>query len=280
MAFIHMNLISTSLMRTVPVNVIVPVDKPNFPGVPARGDKPYKTLYLLHGVLGSYVDWVNGTRIQRFAEMNDLVVVMPSGDNSFYVDMPRGNDNYGEFIGKELVELTRKIFPLSHKREDTFIGGLSMGGYGAIRNGLKYHDTFGYIIGLSSALITDDLPNRKSGDKVMFFETKEFRERCFGDLTKVAESDMNPKYLVKTLKKQKIEFPKFYLACGQDDGLLPKTEDFVSFLRQNDIEVTFETGPGAHEWNFWDTFIEKAIKWLPIEDGMLGLNSGNIGDKA
>ncbi len=66
------------------------------------------------------MDWVNGTRIQRFAEMNDLVVVMPSGENSFYVDMPNGSDNYGDFIGRELVELTRKIFPLSHKREDTF----------------------------------------------------------------------------------------------------------------------------------------------------------------
>lgn len=58
----------------------------DFPGIPKRENKPYKTLYLLHGVLGSYVDWVNGTRIQRFAEMNDLVVVMPSGENSFYVD--------------------------------------------------------------------------------------------------------------------------------------------------------------------------------------------------
>ena len=106
MAFIHMNLISTALMRTVPVNVIIPADKPDFPGIPKRENKPYKTLYLLHGVLGSYVDWVNGTRIQRFAEMNDLVVVMPSGENSFYVDMPNGSDNYGDFIGRELVELT------------------------------------------------------------------------------------------------------------------------------------------------------------------------------
>ena len=279
MAFIHMNLISKSLMRTVPVNVIIPADKPALPGMPVRENKPYKTLYLLHGVLGSYVDWVNGTRIQRFAEMNDLVVVMPSGENSFYVDMPGGNDNYGEFVGKELVELTRKIFPLSHKREDTFIGGLSMGGYGAIRNGLKYHETFGYIIGLSSALITEDLAERNEDDNVMFYQTKSFAERCFGDLIKLQQSDMNPKYLVQKLKEQKIEFPKLYLACGKEDGLLPKSEDFVRFLKENEIDVTYETGPGAHEWDFWDTYVERAIQWLPTESTMEGLNSGNIGDR-
>ncbi len=78
MAFIHMNLISTALMRTVPVNVIIPADKPDFPGIRKERTNHTKHFISLHGVLGSYVDWVNGTRIQRFAEMNDLVVVMPS----------------------------------------------------------------------------------------------------------------------------------------------------------------------------------------------------------
>lgn len=279
MAFIHMNLISTALMRTVPVNVIIPADKPDFPGIPKRENKPYKTLYLLHGVLGSYVDWVNGTRIQRFAEMNDLVVVMPSGENSFYVDMPNGSDSYGDFIGRELVELTRKIFPLSHKREDTFIGGLSMGGYGAIRNGLKYHDTFGYIIGLSSALITEDMAKRKENDEVMFYETKAFGERCFGDLEELLNSDMDPKYLVRKLKEENIDFPKFYMACGLQDGLLPKSDEFAAFLKENGIDVTYETGLGAHEWDFWDRYIEKAIEWLPTDDTVEGLGSGNIGDR-
>lgn len=77
MAFIQMNIFSTSLMRTVPVNVILPVDKMIIPGMPARGDQPYKTLYLLHGILGNYVDWITGTNILRYAEENDMVVVMP-----------------------------------------------------------------------------------------------------------------------------------------------------------------------------------------------------------
>ena len=126
MAFIQMNLLSKCLMRTVPVNVILPADKLVFPGMPEREDKPYKTLYLLHGIFGNHMDWGTGTRIQRYAEENDLAVVMPAGENAFYVDRADANDFYGEFVGRELVELTRKMFPLSDKREDTFIGGLWM----------------------------------------------------------------------------------------------------------------------------------------------------------
>lgn len=277
MAFLQVSLLSKELMRTVPVNVILPVDKLTSPDAPVRGDKPYKTLYLLHGVLGSFVDWVNGTRIQRFAEENDLVVVMPSGDNAFYVDQPASQNNYGKFIGEELVELTRKMFPLSRKREDTFIGGLSMGGYGALRNGLKYADTFGYIVALSGALLVDEMPNR-TNDVDNFFERRDYAESIFGDLTKLLDSDCNPKYIVNERKKAGKVFPKIYMACGDADPLLGVNKEMHQFLLDNDVEVTFEEGPGAHEWDFWDTYIKKAIyEWLPTENSVLGLNSGNVG---
>ena len=144
MAILQVNFLSRALFRTVPAYVVLPTDR-----IPAEEDKPFKTLCLLHGLLGNYTDWVHNTQIQRLAEDRRLAVVMPSGDNSFYVDNPVSKN--GEFIGRELVELTRRMFPLSHKREDTFIAGLSMGGFGALRNGLCYPETFGYIAGLSSA---------------------------------------------------------------------------------------------------------------------------------
>ena len=276
MAFIQMNLLSQALMRTVPVNVILPVDKMVFPDMPKREEKPYKTLYLLHGVFGNYTDWVCGSRIQRFAEEHDLVVVMPSGDNAFYVDQPAGNNFYGEFIGKELVELTRKMFPLSHKREDTFIGGLSMGGFGALRNGLKYSDTFGCIVSLSGALHLEEMAARTK-DAPFFLESKSYSEACFGDLSKVLESDKNPRWLVKELKKANKELPRIYMACGDQDSLLPINQDMAVFLKAQGADVTFEVGPGSHEWDFWDTYIKKAIDWLPTEQSGLGMNSGNVG---
>ena len=275
MAFIQMNLLSKTLMRMVPVNVILPVDKLTFPGMLVREDKPYKTLYLLHGIFGNYTDWVNGTRIQRFAEEYNLVVVMPSGDNAFYIDQPVTQNYYGEFIGKELVELTRKMFPLSHEREDTYIGGLSMGGYGAIRNGFKYHDTFGAIVALSSALVVEGFRER-TNDSPIFMERKDYAEALFGDLDKMLESDKNPKYLVQKLKAEGNDLPAVYMACGDADALLGVNEDFAKFLKEQGVDVTFEVGPGNHEWDFWDTYIKKGMQWLPLENSGLGINSGNI----
>lgn len=181
MASFLVNFVSQSLSRTVTINVILPTDKMYFPGMPQREEgKPFKTLYLLHGVIGNYTDWLHGTRIQRWAEENDLAVVMPSGDNAFYVDQPWNCNYYGKFIGEELVDFTRKTFPLSHKREDTYIAGLSMGGYGAIRNGLKYHETFGCIGALSSALVVNEAMLDRPEDHPFFIESKAYAQSCFG----------------------------------------------------------------------------------------------------
>ncbi|MCR2821671.1 alpha/beta hydrolase [Lederbergia panacisoli] len=277
MALLQVNFLSSSLGRTIPMNVILPVDKMTFPGMPVREDKPYKTLYLLHGVLGNYTDWVTGTNIVRYAMENDLAVVMPSGDNMFYVDNPwTVSNSYGEFIGKELVEITRKMFPLSDKREDTYIAGLSMGGFGAIRNGLKYHDTFGYIAGLSSALVIDGA-EKMTNDSPLFFANRNFFEGCFGDVSRVAESDMNPKWLAKKLVEEKADIPKIYMACGEGDSLLEANRSLKDYLGNIGIDLTYEEGPGGHDWDFWGEYIKKVLDWLPLENKNAGINSGNVG---
>ena len=279
MAFIQMNIMSESLMRTVPVNVILPADKLPVPGEPPREDRPFKTLYLLHGIIGSSIDWVNGTRIQRFAEDHDLAVVMPSGSNSFYVDQPEGHNYFGRFVGQELVSLTRKIFPLSTKREDTYIGGLSMGGFGALRSGLKYTETFSHIVCLSGALLAEEMA-RRTGEKESFMDGAAYARACFGDLDKILHSDKNPKWLVKQLKEQNRPIPRILLACGQEDDLLPYNEDMRDFLLSEGVDVTYQTGEGAHEWDFWDRWIEYAVShWLPLEETTMGLSSGHIGKK-
>ena len=154
--------------------------------------KTYKTLYLLHGIIGNCTDWLYGTRIQRYAEERDLAVVMPSGDNGMYLD--QAVDKYGQYIGQELVQFTRRTFPLSHKREDTFIGGLSMGGFGAMRNGLKYHDTFGAIISLSGAFVLDETVLTPVEHPQFPTDTMEYRRQIYGeDLKTALVSDRNPK---------------------------------------------------------------------------------------
>jgi S-formylglutathione hydrolase FrmB len=157
MALIQVNYFSNALVRIVPVNVVLPVDKVDskrhcyaFP------QEPFKTLYLLHGMFGNYMDWITNTRVQRWAEERNLAVVMPSGDNMYYVDSLLALNDCGSFVGEELPQVMRAMFPLSCRREDTFIAGLSMGGFGALRNGFKYAETFGRIAALSSALTVLD----------------------------------------------------------------------------------------------------------------------------
>ena len=183
MALIQVNYLSKALFRTVPVNVIIPSDKISFETMdylPAP-EGGYPTLYLLHGLLGNYTDWVSGTRIQRWAEDAGLAVVMPSGDNSFYVNGQTANNDYGAFIGEELPRVMRQMFPLSPRCEDTFIAGLSMGGFGALRNGMKYAQTFSRIIGLSAAIHFFD-PN---------YESVAGEESAFGSLAEAAQTDKN-----------------------------------------------------------------------------------------
>lgn len=270
MAILQVNFMSKSLMRIVPIQVILPVDKMVLPGMPVRENKPYKTLYLLHGIYGNHMSWLSRSRIQEWAEEKNLAVVMPSGDNAFYVDQPASGNFYGEFIGKELIEITRKMFPLSHKREDTFIAGFSMGGFGAIRNGLKYYENFAYVAGLSSALVLEQSLNL-TYNEASLVQSRGYFESCFGDLNEAIKGDKNPKVLVKTIKEKmaqdsEIRFPKLYIACGTEDFLIDNNRDFRDFLVQNEIDVTYEEGPGKHDWDFWNTYIKKVLQWLPLED--------------
>ena len=272
MALIQVNFVSKSLMRTVPIQVILPVDKFSLSDKPLREEKPFKTLYLLHGIFGNYTDWVTNTRIQKWAEAKNLAVVMPSGDNAFYVDDPASGNLYGEFIGKELVEITRRMFPLSRKREDTFIAGLSMGGYGAVHNGLKYHETFSHIATLSGAL---HLFEEDMIDEVVK------NHNFLGDPEEAVKSDKNPRVLLEKIQKlrktdPKIQFPKIYQACGTEDFLYEANCLYRELFRQAGVDLTWDERPGQHDWDYWDETIQDVLSWLPLEEASQGVTSGSI----
>ena len=274
MALIQCNFFSKSLMRTVPIQVVLPTDKTLAPdGSAPQG--PFKTLYLLHGIFGNDTDWVCGTRVQSWAQDRNLAVVMPSGENSFYVDMPKASAYYGTYIGKELVDFTRRTFPLSHKREDTFIGGLSMGGYGAIVNGLQNPETFGAVCALSSALILDSAMEHKEYTNNLM-TNRGYYETVFGDLSKVRGSDKDYDALAEKVAPL-AEKPKFYMACGTEDGLIGVNREFRDHLNNLGFDVTYEEGPGVHDWYFWDEYILKAMEWLPLAAAEQGVSSGNVG---
>ena len=259
MAFIQVSFMSKTLMRTVPLQVILPVDKFTF-GQPEREEKPFKTLYLLHGIFGNETDWVHGTRIQRWAEEKNLAVVMPAGENAFYVDQPSIGAMHGQFIGEELVEITRKMFPLSRKREDTFIGGLSMGGFGALRLGSLYHETFGKLFTLSGAFIIDNISGQKAGysDSIADYD---YYVRTFGDLDCLKDSEKDPMYCVKKAVLQK-NMPEVYQAVGTEDFLIEENRMMKKYLEKEGVKVTYHEAEGIHDWSFWNKYLPEAVEWL------------------
>ncbi|BDZ31607.1 alpha/beta hydrolase-fold protein [Lactiplantibacillus sp. WILCCON 0030] len=275
MALIRMNFMSQSLHRTVPLLVCLPTDKVDAQGQTPTG--PFKTLYLLHGILGSEVDWVSGTRIQRWSDERNLAVVMPAGENGFYTDHAWSTELYSHFIGQELVAFTRRTFPLSSKRDETFIGGLSMGGYGALYNGLRFHETFGAIIMLSAGLLIRPGMEKLPAKPAWFAETTAYQQQVFGpDLAAAGRSELNPKVLIARLLAEKVTLPAIYMAVGTEDDLKGVNDDFDQFLTQRRIEHVYETGPGNHEWDFWDRYLLRALNWLPLTSQAVGLNSGHI----
>ena len=246
-----------SLQRRTSISVILPSDNIHF--LHDREEivpQPYKTLYLLHGLYGSDDIFLANTSIQKFAEDNGIAIVIPCGENSFYVDNENAHAFYGQYVGQELLDITRNIFPLSDKREDTFIAGFSMGGYGAIRNGLKYSQNFSKIGMVSAALITDDIINYTDDDNVL--RSRQFFESIFGDLSKVKGSDVDPKFLIENCE----DVPDIFMACGEDDFLLDKNVDFHDFLASRDIGCEFIKAPGEHTWEFCDKHIKEFIKRL------------------
>lgn len=258
MAFLQTNFYSKTLRRLVSFNALVPIDE-----VSEQTDAPkgsMKALYLLHGYHGNYTEWVCRTRIQELSLKHNIAVFMPSGENHFYLDDVDKGELFGEFIGNELVEFTRKLFPITNKREDTFIGGLSMGGYGAIRNGLKYAHNFSRILALSSALIINNIAGKQVGFEDGFTNYNYYK-RVFGDLDQLLGSDKDPEALIMNLKKKNEDIPKIYMACGTEDFLLNENREYRDFLLSENIDFTYQEGPGIHDWNFWDEYIEKAILW-------------------
>lgn len=252
MAKITIEYASEVLAKNVTLSVLVPESLDQ--------RKIFPTLYLLHGLSGHHSDWTNHTRIQRWANEHQIAVVMPSADNKFYIDNPKTYEYYGRFIGEELVTFTRNMFPLSSLREDTSIGGLSMGGYGALVNGFKYYETFGTIVALSSALIIDEIPHKTGDINSPILENRVFFETVFGDLSCLIGSDKDYNALLSQIPEHAI--PRLYLSCGEDDFFIKNNRDYHAHLDQLQIPNTYVEIPGNHDWDTWDTMIHAVLNWL------------------
>ncbi|HHV11017.1 MAG TPA: acetylesterase [Clostridiales bacterium] len=261
MALIQVDYSSRELRRNVTFRAVIPNDYNIFGEKCDRTRQKFRTVYLLHGYKGNCTDWLNGFHIQELADTYNFVVIMPSGENSFYIDEPDKGEYYGRFIGKELVEYTRDLFPLSSKREDTFIGGFSMGGYGAAINGLKYSDNFSKIMSFSGGFLVLDAADEKEYTNVMVLTT-EYQKRIFGDVDLLRNSDKDPRFLVEQLQAEGSQIPEIFMTCGTEDGLVGVNQKLNRYLVKRGISHKYIEDKGIHDREFTRRYLEEAIQWM------------------
>jgi len=259
MALIHCDFYSDVLGLSVSMDAIIPQETRSQIGMKgAGGAGPHPTLYLLHGMSDDHTIWQRRTSIERYVAPMGLAVMMPAVHRSFYCDMVRGY-KYWTFVSEELPELCRGFFRLSEAREENFVAGLSMGGYGAMKLGLRCPEKFAAAASLSGAV--DRFRNVDGMDEARRLEW----ENVFGDLTKVAGGDNDLFHLAEELASSGAPRPKLYQCCGTEDFLYEGNLRFRDHVRELGYDLTYEEGPGEHEWGFWDKMIQNVLAWLPLE---------------
>jgi putative tributyrin esterase len=218
----------------------------------------YRTLYLLHGHSDDHTAWQRWTSIERYAEGLNLAVVMPAVHLSFYNDMAHGL-KYWQFISEEVPSLVRDLFPLSSARKDNFVAGLSMGGYGAFKMALTHPDRYAAAASLSGATDIREVVNAhgRYNDKAWLAGMR----NVFGDLSKVPGSKHDLFTLAKRAAKALVK-PRLYQCCGTEDDLYPDNVRFRDAVRKLPLDLTYEEGPGEHNWAYWDKMIQNVLAWM------------------
>jgi len=257
MALIHCDFFSEVLGLSSSMVVILP-ERP-LASINSGYNKKYPTLTLLHGRSDDHTIWQRRTSIERYAEEKGIAVVMPAVHLSFYTDMTNGY-HYWTFVSEEVPAKAQFMFPLSTKREENFVAGLSMGGYGAFKMALRHPERYAAAASLSGAL--DVAGMTKYADDLAW---KTELRTIFGDLDKVGGSENDLFHLAAQVAQSDQPKPKLFQWCGTEDFLYHPNLKFRDFVQKLPLDLTYSDGPGDHTWTHWDAQIQHVLNWLPIK---------------
>lgn len=260
MAHFTVDYFSGALRRATTFQAWIPNDmRMDIPGAASGAERPMKTLFALHGYTGKSENWVSEELMGKY----NLAVISATAENSFYLDAEATGHQYETMLAIELVDYVRKTFGLAMKPEDTYIAGISMGGFGAIHTGLAHPDRFSKIGMLSAAMIVHGIKGMtRENDKDDGMANYAYYEGCFGDLKTVAERDTNPEVLLKKLKAAGTPIPAIFQCVGTEDFLLEANRDFHRFLEKEGVAHAYYESKGGHDNIFWQEYVPKMVEWL------------------
>jgi len=239
MAFLHAHFWSPVLAKQAALYALVP----------NTGRGPFLVLYLLHGLSDDHTIWHRRTRIECYAADLPLIIVMPDGYRGFYTDHHAG-PAYGRYLMEDVIGFAERVLPVRRRRGGRCIGGLSMGGYGALRLALAHPEMFVSAHSHSGGFSLGHRRARSDSDE--FF-------RIFGRHPEGTAHDVWA--LARKLKRRGGRFPKIRLDCGTEDFLLPENRDLHTFLVKERVPHEYAEFPGAHSWDYWDVHIQEALRF-------------------
>jgi S-formylglutathione hydrolase FrmB len=239
---------SAALGRTMKYRVLLPDGY-------AQSDERYRALYLLHGLTGDYMDWSTRTDLAAIARAVPIVIVMPDGENAWYTNAADKGPRFEDYIADDLVKDVESKYRVIRARYGRAIAGLSMGGYGALKIGLKHPGTFAAAGGFSSALGVSD---PKFDDGLTAY--KEQLYKIYGP----AGSDTRAANDIQLIagKAKPETAPALYLDCGTSDGLLDESRELAAILQKRGFAYEYHEVAGAHTWDYWNRRIEVFLPWL------------------
>lgn len=255
---------SSVLNRNTEINVVIPTPEGNEQITEQGTEKQYDyekglpVVYLLHGAYGDCSSWIRFSNIERYAQAHNIVAVMASVENSMYQDMTHGNQ-YFTYLTKELPAYITTLFPVSKKREDTYIAGFSMGGYGAWYLGLSHPEQYSKIAGMSAAMDIAVLSRQcQEGTIDGPFPWNDI----FEDPEHLEGTDKDIFELFRRCSENGL-VPALYQACGTKDFLYQMNLDAKQRLTQMGAEITYSETPDAmHNWDYWNEEINKIFDWM------------------
>lgn len=244
------NLDSKLLQRAVKYRVVLPAR------YKTNTTERFPVIYLLHGLFGHFDNWTDKTRLAEYAAPYDFIIVTPEGADGWYTDSAAAaKDKYESYIIRELIPEIDKSFRTWADREHRFIAGLSMGGYGAIKFGLKYPEKFSLVGSFSGALGAATFPEKIGG------AIGKTIDAVFGPVDSDPRKSNDIFRIVRDLTPEKIKsLPFIYLDCGTEDFLFQNNREFVDLLVEKKIPHEFRELPGGHSWSYWDPQVQEFLR--------------------
>jgi S-formylglutathione hydrolase FrmB len=238
--------------RKMPYRIILPA------GYQTSNDKVrYPVIYLLHGLSGHFDNWTDKTKVAADAANFNFIIVTPEGGDGWYTDSATvPTDKFESYIVKELVPEIDKKYRTQSDRAHRMIAGLSMGGYGSLKFGLKYPEMFSLVGSFSGAVGATSYDEKHAGPAIAkslaaIFGAEGSELRGSNDIFKMI-SDLTPDKLKA--------IPYIYQSCGTEDFLFQDNRNFLQLLVEKKVPHEYREHPGVHDWIFWDDQVREFLK--------------------